>query len=297
LTVICVVAGVIVPQWTHPSPLHRFVGPVRGRPQATSNAHGHDYALDVRKRIDGRTRERRAMSEVEYLPSIEQIAQEFASEIELLKGNVIDSVADAGRLYMRALVPGGASPRAGDLIRWGVAIRVSGPDVGVYPFTYRTICTNGAIQVESIASHMMSRVATERVLPAAATGALSLGELSAAVRACAAPEVFTAILGTLRSATEHRVSVMLHLLPMLARLPTEIRSMIAGYLRAAVEQFNADQDESLYGLVNAVTAIARTAPDPEARWQLEVIGAALLVQQSERQVERAMRASAAGQPF
>jgi hypothetical protein len=231
------------------------------------------------------------MGEIVYLPTVEEIAPEFVSEVEAVGGTVMECIPDDDRLYARATFQSAGAVRIGDEVRSGVALRVSGPDVSVHPYLFRQICANGAIRVDRVASRSVSRAVTERVVSAAATGAAALGEIRAAIRACAHPDVLAPTLETMRDATEHRVSVMVHLLPLMVQLPAAQRSAIAEHVRLAVLHFNAGDDESLYGLMNAVTAVARGASDPEVRWQLEVLGAGLMVHRSERDLERAMHTS------
>jgi hypothetical protein len=46
-------------------------------------------------------------------------------------------------------------------------------------------------------------------------------------------------------------------------------------LSQIMDQFFRDGDQSLFGLANALTAIARDTPDPELRWDLEEFGGAV----------------------
>jgi hypothetical protein len=80
-----------------------------------------------------------------FLPSTEEIALAFADEIASLGGSVSDSYDDGRRLFMRAILPPETEVRPGDTINAGVAWQTTGPIAGVYPYTFRRVCTNGAI--------------------------------------------------------------------------------------------------------------------------------------------------------
>ena len=66
----------------------------------------------------------------------------------------------------------------------------------------------------------------------------------------------------------------LTLMPHLSRLPADQASEI---LEVIHKRFTAGADESRYGLINAVTSLARDTRNPELRWSLESIGGELMV--------------------
>ena len=117
------------------------------------------------------------MTETIYLPSIDEIADELASELQELGGVVTDSVVDGDRFYARGTLAMDSAVRPGDTIRGGIALRVSGPDVGVYPYVFRQICQNGAILAEHRGSRTATRAATDSAVASAATGAIALREI------------------------------------------------------------------------------------------------------------------------
>jgi hypothetical protein len=73
--------------------------------------------------------------------------------------------------------------------------------------------------------------------------------------------------------------VLLHTLPLLPQMPPGVRASI---LRTIVRRFDAEGDRSVFGLVNAVTSVARDTTDPETRWRLEELGGGMLAWVSER---------------
>jgi len=59
------------------------------------------------------------------------------------------------------------------------------------------------------------------------------------------------------------------MLPMLSRMPSGIRDQVVGQI---LERFLGEGDHSRFGLMNAVTSVARDTPTPELRWNLEELG-------------------------
>ena len=73
--------------------------------------------------------------------------------------------------------------------------------------------------------------------------------------------------------------MLLHLLRVLPHVPPDVRARV---LRTIVRRFEAEDDGSTLGLVNAVTSVARDTPDPEMRWRLEELGGGMLARLPER---------------
>jgi hypothetical protein len=66
---------------------------------------------------------------------------------------------------------------------------------------------------------------------------------------------------------------MLRLLPRFSRLPQPVAAEI---LSSVLRTFTNGRDRSVFGLMNAVTSVARDEPEPETRWRLEELGGAIL---------------------
>jgi len=62
---------------------------------------------------------------------------------------------------------------------------------------------------------------------------------------------------------------MLTVLPVLERVPHEYRDHVIAMIGREFENAN---DGSYYGVMNAVTAVAREISDPETKWRLEEFG-------------------------
>jgi len=201
-----------------------------------------------------------------YLPTTEEIALAFADELSILGGSVSDSYDDGERLFMRAQLAAEEEIRPDDTLKAGVALRAVGPIVTVHPYTYRRVCSNGAIAAQVTGTRAIRRVefasATEFI-----EGALA--EIRLTIRQCAAPEVFAASTKEIRLASHVGAEAMVNMLPMLERVPQDYREHVIAMLGRALE---ASSDTSLYGVMNAVTAVARQTSDPETKWRLEEFG-------------------------
>ncbi len=73
----------------------------------------------------------------------------------------------------------------------------------------------------------------------------------------------------MRSAREVQADAVLMMIPMIARLP---RAMAVRLLTTIMDRFNEQGDNSRFGLMNAVTSVARDTRDPDLRWRLEELG-------------------------
>jgi hypothetical protein len=209
------------------------------------------------------------MHQPEYLPATRDIYETFADEVMSLGGSVPDVYDDGHRLFARAVLPAHTEVHPGDAIRAGVAVRATGADILVHPYTFRQICSNGAIAAHALETRRLERMLSTEVFVAAYDVEVGLTDLRLAVRACAAREAFDASAQAMRSASEVQADIALHLLPLLARMPER---MSARVLPAIFQRFAGGGDRSAFGLMNAVTSVARDTRDPETRWQLEELG-------------------------
>ncbi len=207
-----------------------------------------------------------------YLPATSDIHQAFAGEIESLGGTVTHAYDDGQRLFARAVLSANADIRPGDRVRGGVAVRAGGSFVEVFPYTFRQVCSNGAIAAQALEGRRLERVEGTEVIVPAYDIAVMFTDLRLAVRACAAPEAFETTTRQMRSATETEADFTLNLLPFLAQLPG---AMARHWLPRILHRFTADGDRSVFGMMNAVTAVARDVRDEETRWRLEELGGSI----------------------
>jgi hypothetical protein len=151
----------------------------------------------------------------------------------------------------------------GDRLQGGVALRANEEGVCVHPYVFRQVCSNGAIFAQVVGTRVILRDECEfEVLP----------QVAEAVGECCREEAFAESAAQMRSARNARANMMLNLAPFLSRLPKE---HLQRFLRDVMAQFKEEKDPTRYGLMNAVTATARQARDPELRWRMEELGGAV----------------------
>jgi hypothetical protein len=101
-------------------------------------------------------------------------------------------------------------------------------------------------------------------------------ELRDALRACAAEEAFVTAFTEIRSATDREVDHALTLMPMLTRMAASSKRESEIFLHI-LDRFFGESDKSTFGLMNAVTSVARDTDDPDLRWRLEELGGGIPV--------------------
>lgn len=200
-----------------------------------------------------------------YLPATPEVRKTFERQIAIRGGTVTQAVEAEGDLFLRATLPMKDTVRAGDNVQGGVALRSAGPEIQVHPYVFREVCQNGAIWAQSLGTQRIERVefsaATDRISDA-------LAQIEAAIGTCAQQATFRNAVTEMRESTQ--VDADIDLLLHIAHA-TDLRPGIF----AAIRRFHADRDQSLYGLMNAVTSVARDTPDPNTRWRLEELGGAV----------------------
>jgi hypothetical protein len=211
-----------------------------------------------------------------YLPAAPEIREAFEQEVRDLGGTPVDVYAEGDLLFARAVLRAAADVRPGDRVHAGVAVRTHDTEILVHPYSYRVVCTNGAITASTTGSRVVERVGLAAASPVIAE---VLENLRAAVRACAAPGSLDATVGAMRAAARREADVMLQLMPLLPHMPPAVR---AGVLRSIIGRFEGGRDRSVFGLVNAVTSVARDADDPDIRWRLEELGGGMLARIADR---------------
>ena len=87
----------------------------------------------------------------------------FAQEIAALDGMVSDAFEESPLLMARGILPWVEEVRPGDRVRGGLAIRSDGEDVFVHPYTFRLVCSNGAIVATTLATRHVALPADEDV--------------------------------------------------------------------------------------------------------------------------------------
>jgi hypothetical protein len=189
----------------------------------------------------------------------------FTEEVAARGGNVIDTFDDGRRLFLRSVLPLVEEVRPKDKVQGGVALKATEREVWLHPYVFRQVCRNGAIMAEAIQTRHLADVNLRD-----ADEAESL--LREAVEVCCAAEAFTTAAGQMRSALEVEADLELNVLSMLSRF-ARTHELVAQIL----DQFFREGDRSRFGLMNAVTAVARDTRDPQLRWDLEELGGGIPV--------------------
>ncbi len=203
------------------------------------------------------------------LPATQDICATVVEELAFLGGTVKDEFDDGRRLILRAILPMSDEVRPKDVVEGGIAVRAVGKEIEISPYLFRQVCRNGAIMPQVVETRCIRRVA--RGAPSEAVEAVK-DQLREAVRACAAAEVFAHAIRQFRSATTREVAGdVFKLLMLLSRrrtIPADLQEQI-------VRRFSRAGDRSDFGLMNAVTSVARDQRNPEVRWRLEELGGAV----------------------
>jgi hypothetical protein len=198
-----------------------------------------------------------------------QIQAVFAEEIGAVGGTVSDTFNDGSRLFSRSILPQLGEVRPGDAVQGGVALKATEQDIWVHPYIFRLVCTNGAVMAHAIQTR---HIATMEMRTPEEVG-LALRE---ALRACSAREAFASASEEMRSAAEAQVDIALNLMPLLSHLSSS-PDVTNEILMNIMDQFFESDDTTLFGLMNAVTSVARDTPDPDLRWRLEEFGGGIPV--------------------
>ena len=189
----------------------------------------------------------------------------FADEVAALNGSVTDRFDDGRRVYLRAVLKRCDEVRSGDRVQAGVALRCVQRDVLIHPYVFRLLCRNGIIvrQVEDVQC-----LAGLIGAPTIAASVI----LRDTVRACCAPEAFDLAARQMRAAVHVRADRLRATLDFFARFTWREGGRTFDRIR---QRFNREGDDSAFGLMNAVTSVARDTDDPRLKWDLEEFGGAI----------------------
>ncbi len=191
-----------------------------------------------------------------------EIRDLFAEEIGFRSGRVTDTFDDGLRIFTRSVLPQLDDVQPKDRVQGGVALKATPEEICVYPYVFREVCRNGAIMAHSLQAHRL--VLSDDETPEEAASAIR-----EAIGACCLDEVFANSVKEIRSSVVADVDLALTLLPYLSRLSGGSSNDIVALM---LERFFGDGNSSRFGLMNAVTSVARDTTDPEDRWRLEELG-------------------------
>src|SRR5207244_522151 len=85
----------------------------------------------------------------------EQIGKIFSEEITDAGGRVHENWSDGSRLFARSILPAITEIQPSDGMKGGVALRATDAEIWVHPYTFRLVCTNGAIHAHAVQSRQI----------------------------------------------------------------------------------------------------------------------------------------------
>jgi hypothetical protein len=205
------------------------------------------------------------------MPTVDDIQELFERDITRLEGRVTASYPMDEQLYMRAVLPHCDTVRSRDEVRGGVALRVTFDEISIHPYTFRKVCRNGAVLARITDTCRLQRVPCD-----AAPGEIDevLSDVSAAIQSAGDPAVFQQTVSLMRKATT--VDSDLELFLSIAAAVPGGDELVAQFLSQIMRRVERGRDRSAFGLVNAVTSLARDTRDPAQRWRLEELGGGIL---------------------
>jgi len=189
----------------------------------------------------------------------------FTDQITAAGGSVSDTFHHGGRLFARSVLPHVREVQPRDKVQGGAALRATEEDVWVHPYVFRQVCRNGAIMAHALESEHIEHLDW---LP----GEVAESRLCEAVGACCAEEAFDTAAAGMQSAREAPIDLALNLLPLLSHAAQHVPEFI---LQMVFPRLMEEGDETRFGLMNAVTSVARDTEDPQVRWRLEELGGAI----------------------
>lgn len=203
------------------------------------------------------------------IPSTAELRDVFQETVDALGGAVKEVFDDGQCLFGRSVLPWKAEVSSGDEVQAGVAIRGLDGEVAVHPYVFRQVCRNGAILAQSVGTRQVEWI--EGLDPG-----WMIAEVREAIQACAEPMGFHEVVTRLSEARHTEVNVLLNLTSHLTSLPPELTREI---LERVTREYARGGDDSRYGFINAVTAVARETRDPRGKWELEVLGGRLMTEE------------------
>jgi len=207
------------------------------------------------------------MTQLNWLTTRE-IGEIFAAELTTSGGSVPDIFDDGSRLFLRAVLAEEREVRARDRLRGGVALRSTPEEMWVHPYVFRQVCSNGAIR-----AHARQSLHLERAEFSTGTAEEVEQALREAIRECCSEEAFARGVEEIQVSMNSKIDFALTMMPLLSRFFQAGASQQVFF--AIMERFFEGRDQSPFGLMNAVTSVARDARDPEERWRLEEFGGSI----------------------
>jgi hypothetical protein len=200
-----------------------------------------------------------------YAVGTDVLLKVFAEEIASHSGHVADKYDDGERLFARSILPLTDEVAARDQVQAGVALKATAEKISVYPYVFREVCRNGSIMACSLAARQIVRSAEQ-------SPEEEIEFVRQAIEVCCGDDVFRDSVVRMKSMRREKGDLSLALLPSISRL----RGILPSVVGAIIEQFFRESDQSQFGLMNAITAVARESHDPDERWNLEELGGSVV---------------------
>ncbi len=193
------------------------------------------------------------------LDDIERIVRE---EVTAQGGHIHEFLRDEDRLYARTINAPFREVAPEDCVQAGVAVRVNRTEVSIRPYIFRQVCINGAISATSDEAEDFDLQAL---------GCISEQEtqLRDTIRACGHARVLPREVERFRSFRSQAVDRGMMMITM---MQTHLAKATHSELLDILTQFD-KEEANAWGVMNAVTAVARRTSDARRKWQLEEIGA------------------------
>ncbi len=206
------------------------------------------------------------MGTQKFAPSTDDLFETFSEEVSARDGEVKKRLECGNAMFLRATFSLSSQVKRGDAINAGVAMRVVEDQISVHPYTWRKVCKNGAIDANALGGVRIARVPQESSSPFEESQILN--EVVEGIGNCCQLEVFDGQVSMMRRMADTQIDLALST----ATLMDGLGWAGSGMIHQIVSQFLREEPRSLYGLMNAVTAVARSVKDPTTQWRLESFG-------------------------
>jgi hypothetical protein len=202
-------------------------------------------------------------------PGTSDFAAIFSSEIESSRGKVSSVIEIEGRVFARSILRPAIDVGPGDKLKGGVAMYANENEVFVHPYVFREVCSNGAIMAKATQTRHISR--EDWFMEEQCEGDVEMS-VRGAIRRCCEREAFAAAAGEMRSAkaaaADMLITLSAHFRGRGGSFPKSLWSEI-------IRRYEQAADPSAYGLMNAVTSVARDTRNPRTKWRLEGLGGSI----------------------
>lgn len=203
-------------------------------------------------------------------PEIQEIRQTFFDEVSNLGGTVTDVFEEEPVLFMRSTFPHTEDVGPNDLVNRGAALQANEHEVMIHPYVFRQVCRNGAIMAQVTDTCRIARfdfAASQESIDEV------LEDIRVATRANSDVHVFQNTAEAMRSSMKKLADIDL-LISISAMLGDT--AMQRDFIQMVMSEFAQRRDRSQFGMINAVTAVARETRDPATRWRREELGGGIL---------------------